>query len=375
MNRRQRLYRMGRLTVMVVLTAVVLAGCGREGGQGGDESQPQARGADRSGTIITGAGATFPYPLYSKWANTYHQLNGTQLNYQSIGSGGGIAQIKAKTVDFGASDAPLTADQLDEAGLMQFPMAMGGVCPVVNLEGINANQLQVPDDVLAGIFLGKITKWNDPALVEANPGANLPDRDITVVHRADGSGTTWIFTNFLSKISNPWKNQVGNAKAVNWPTGVGGKGNEGVAAYVSRIKGAIGYVEFAYALENDMTTVKLRNVAGHYVEPTIESFQAAAANADWPHAPGFYMVLTGQPGEGSWPITGATFILMYTEQKDPAHATQVLDFFDWCYNHGDEAAVKLHYVPMPDRVVKLVQDRWANEMAGPNGESIWPPAE
>ena len=329
-------------------------------------------GAAQGQTVITGAGATFPYPLYSKWANTYHEQTGVKLNYQSIGSGGGIAQIKAKTVDFGASDVPLIADDLDKLGLMQFPMAMGGVCPVVNLPGITPNQLSLPQDVLVGIFMGTITRWDDAAIKAANPVVNLPSTAITVVHRADGSGTTWIFTNYLSKVSQAWKTRVGNNNAVDWPVGVGGKGNEGVAAYVSRIKGSIGYVEFAYALGNNMTTVKLRNAAGKYVDPTIESFQAAAANADWSNAPGFYMVLTEQPGEGSWPITGATFILMHKKQADPAHATDVLKFFDWCYTNGSDAAVKLHYVPMPAGVVKLVQDKWVADMSGADGTRVWP---
>jgi phosphate transport system substrate-binding protein len=364
--------RSGWVTALL-MAVVMLNGCGGQGDEGGSQSSNSSDpGTSKADIVITGAGATFPYPLYSKWASTYHETFGAELNYQSIGSGGGIAQIKARTVDFGASDAPLKPQELDEIGLIQFPMAMGGVVMVVNLEGVTSGQLKLPQDVLVDIFMAKITKWNDPAIAQANPGVSLPDLEITVVHRADGSGTTWIFTNYLSKISEAWKSSVGNAKAVKWPTGVGGKGNEGVAAYVSRIKGAIGYVEFAYALENNMTTAKLRNADGKYVAPTIESFQAAAANADWTKAPGFYMVLTEQPGAESWPITGATFILMYKQQKDASHATDVLKFFDWCYHKGQDAAVALHYVPMPKNVVKLVQDRWTADMAGVGGAKVWP---
>jgi len=281
-----------------------------------------------SAQTINGAGATFPYPVYSQWAYKYNKINGMQLNYQSIGSGGGIAQIKAKTVDFGASDAPLTAQELNESGLFQFPMVMGGVVATINIPGIKNNTLKLSSNILADIYLGKIKKWNDPAITGINPGLKLPDKDITVVHRADGSGTTWIFTNYLEKVSKDWASKVGSGKAVSWPAGVGGKGNEGVAAYVQRIGGAIGYVEYAYALQNKMTTILLNNKSGKYVTPSIESFQEAAANADWTNAPGFYMVLTDQPGEKSWPITGASFILIYKNQIDPVKAKTMLEFFD-----------------------------------------------
>jgi len=320
---------------------------------------------------INGAGASFPYPLYSQWAYKYEQLTGLKLNYQSIGSGGGIAQIKARTVDFGASDAPLQKEELDQAGLIQFPLIMGGVVPVVNIKGVKDGQIKLSGPVLADIFLGKVKKWNDPAIANLNKGLKLPDLEISVVHRADGSGTTWIFTNYLSKVSQDWKGKVGNDKSVAWPAGVGGKGNEGVAAYVQQINGAIGYVEFAYALENKIPYVLLQNQAGKFVAPTIESFQAAANNADWEKAPGFYMVLTDQPGEKSWPITGASFILIYKDQKDSAKAKAMLKFFDWCYNNAGDMAKKLNYVPMPKKVFELVEKGWSKEILS-GGKPVWP---
>lgn len=321
---------------------------------------------------INGAGATFPFPVYSQWAHQYYRVAKVRLNYQSIGSGGGIRQIKAKTVDFGASDAPLKPEELNKAGLVQFPMVMGGVVPVVNIPGIAAGQLKLSGAVLADIFLGKIAKWNDARIQADNKGLSLPDQAITVVHRSDGSGTTWIFTNYLSKISSSWKTEVGTNKAVNWPVGVGGKGNEGVASYVQRVKGAIGYVEYAYALQNRMSHVLLKNRAGNFVPPTSETFQAAAAGADWQHAEGYYLVLTDQPGEKSWPITGASFILLYKEQANPETARAVLSFFDWCYKNGGEIAEKLHYVPMPAKVVEMVEQTWRKEIrAAGSGEPIW----
>ncbi|MGH8750756.1 MAG: phosphate ABC transporter substrate-binding protein PstS, partial [Burkholderiales bacterium] len=280
---------------------------------------------------ITGAGATFPYPIYARWADTYKTQTGIGLNYQSIGSGGGIKQIQAKTVDFGASDKPLTVDELNKHGLMQFPAIMGGVVPVINVEGIQPGQLKLTGAVLADIYLGKIKKWNDPALAALNSGLKLPDEILTVVRRSDGSGTTFLFTDYLSKVSAEWKTKVGSDASVAWPEGVGGKGNEGVAAYVQRIKGSIGYVEYAYAKHNKMTHVQLENKAGKFVQPEITAFQAAAAYADWENAPGFYQILTDQPGKASWPITGASFILIYKQQADPAKGTQVLKFFDWAY--------------------------------------------
>jgi len=320
---------------------------------------------------INGAGATFPYPVYAKWAEKYASEKGVKLNYQSIGSGGGIKQIKAKTVDFGASDAPLEAKDLDAVGLMQFPMVMGGVVPVVNVPGIKAGEIKLSPEVLADIYLGKIKKWDDKAIKHDNAHLKLPSSAITVVHRSDGSGTTWIYTNYLTKVSKEWAEKVGNDKAVAWPVGVGGKGNEGVASYVKRIKGAIGYVEYAYALQNKMSYAELRNHDGHYVKPDSASFQAAAANADWANAPGFYMVLTNQPGKDSWPITGATFILVYKNQDKPAVGQEVLKFFDWSYHHGGEMAEKLDYVPMPEKVVKLVEATWEKEVKGADGKAIW----
>ncbi len=324
-----------------------------------------------AGTTINGAGATFPYPVYGQWAWLYNKDTGVKLNYQSIGSGGGIKQIKAKTVDFGASDAPLEAKELNEAGLLQFPMIMGGVVPVVNVPGIAAGQLKLSGASLADIFLGKITKWNDAAIAKENPGVALPDADITVVYRADGSGTTWIFTNYLSKVSKPWNDSVGNAKSVKWPSGVGGKGNEGVAAYVQRIKGSIGYVEYAYALQNKLAHTLLQNRDGNYVAPTSATFQAAAANADWEKAEGFYLVLTDQPGAESWPITGASFILVHKEQANAETAKEVLKFFDWCYRNGGKTAEKLDYVPMPEKVVALVEKAWKEQLKAA-GKPVWP---
>jgi len=320
---------------------------------------------------LNGAGATFPYPIYSNWAYRYEQTSGVKVNYQSIGSGGGIAQIKAKTVDFGASDAPLKKEELDQAGLFQFPLIMGGVVPVINVRSITSGKLKLTGPVLADIFLGKIKKWNDPAIRSLNPGLKLPARDITVVHRADGSGTTWIFTNYLSKVSKEWQEKVGNDKSVAWPAGVGGKGNEGVASYVQQINGAIGYVEFAYAFENKIPYALLENRDGKFIAPSIESFQSAAANADWENAPGFYMVLTDQPGENNWPITGASFILIYQNQADAAKAKEMLKFFDWCFNYGQDMAKKLYYVPIPKNVVELVENAWTSQVKS-NAKPIWP---
>jgi len=321
---------------------------------------------------ITGAGATFPYPVYGKWAFLYNKETGVDLNYQSIGSGGGIKQIKAKTVDFGASDAPLKPEELDEFGLMQFPMIMGGVVPVVNVPGIVADQLTLSGALLADIYLGTINKWNDPLIQKLNPGVNLPDEEIAVVHRADGSGTTWIFTNYLAKVSDKWAKDVGNDKAVNWPTGLGGKGNEGVANFVHRVPSSIGYVEYAYALQNKMASVKLVNREGNAVAPTADNFQAAAADADWAHAKGYYMVLTDQPGANSWPITGASFILMYKKQAQAKTAKAVLKFFDWSYKNGAESAMSLDYVPMPKKVIEMVEKTWAKDISSQDNQSIWP---
>lgn len=339
----------------------------------GDDESPKSPAGDSVGESVTvnGAGATFPYPVYGQWAHKYRSLTGMKLNYQSIGSGGGIAQIKARTVDFGASDAPLKKEELDKLGLIQFPMIVGGVVPVLHVSGIGPGQLKISPDLLAGIFLGRVTKWNDPAVKSLNPGLALPDKAIIVVHRSDGSGTTWIFTNYLDKVSPEWHQRVGTGKAVDWPAGVGGKGNEGVAAYVQRVDGAVGYVEFAYALQNEMTHCLLENRDGRFVAPKIATFKAAAGNADWKNAPGFSVVLTDQPGAGSWPITGASFILLYKDQKDPERARAMLRFFDWCYRHGAAIAEKLDYVPIPPNVVTIVEETWAREISS-GGSPLWP---
>jgi len=331
-----------------------------------------AAGLAQAQTVtINGAGATFPYPIYSQWAYKYNQLTGVKVNYQSIGSGGGIAQIKAKTVDFGASDEPLTPEDLEKSGLMQFPMVIGGVVPVVNLKGIEAGQLRLTGETLAQVFLGKITKWDDPAIKNLNPNLKLPVQDIAVVHRSDGSGTTWIFTDYLNKVSPEWRQKVGAGKAVQWPApnSVGGKGNEGVAGYVKKVAGSIGYVEYAYALQNKMAVVLLKN-REDFVAPSSETFQAAAANADWEKARDFHMVLTDQPGPKSWPIVGATYILVYRSQPEAGKARAMLKFFDWCYKHGGEMAAKLDYVPLPEDVVKLVESAWKEVKAG--GKPVWP---
>ena len=319
---------------------------------------------------ITGAGATFPYPIYAKWAEAYKAKTGNGLNYQSIGSGGGIKQIKAKTVDFGASDKPLAVEELDKEGLVQFPMIIGGVVPVVNLGGVAPGQLKLNGPVLADIYLNKISTWNDPAIQALNKDLKLPDDRITVIHRADGSGTTYIFTNYLSKVSPEWKSSIGNDASVSWATGVGGKGNEGVASYVQRIKGGIGYVEYAYALQNKMTYALMQNKEGVFVKPDINSFQAAAAGADWKSAPGFNLILTDQPGKDSWPITGASFILVHKAQEKPEIAQEMLKFFDWAYRNGADMAKSLDYVPMPDNVVQLVEDTWKTQVKGKDGAAL-----
>ena len=320
---------------------------------------------------LTGAGATFPYPIYSKWAEAYKAATGIGLNYQSIGSGGGIKQIKAKTVDFGASDMPLKADELEKEGLMQFPAIMGGVVPVVNLEGIAPGQLKLTADVITGIHLGKITKWNAPEITALNPGVTLPATAITVVHRADGSGTTFLWTDFLSKANADFKATIGSGTAVKWPTGVGGKGNEGVAANVQRIKGAFGYVEYAYAKKNKIAHTQLKNRDGVFVEPDDETFKAAAANGDWAGTPGMAVLLTNQPGKDSWPVTGASFILMHKSQAEALTGRAVLKFFDWSYKNGAKMAADLDYVPMPAPVVKLINEAWKSQLKDAGGKAIW----
>jgi len=306
---------------------------------------------------VTGAGASFPAPIYGKWAEAYHQATGNQINYQSVGSGAGIKQINAKTVDFGASDMPLKDEELSTSGLIQFPTVIGGVVPVINVKGVEPGKLKLTGTVLADIFLGKVTKWNDATITGLNPGVTLPDATIATVHRADGSGTSFIFTNYLSKASADWKAKVGEGTAVNWPSsGVGGKGNEGVAQYVQRLPNSIGYVEYAYAKQNKMDYVQMKNQAGNFVSPDDSTFKAAAAGADWSKS--FYQVLTEQPGKDSWPITGATFILMHKVQDKPGQATASLKFFDWAYANGDKAAADLDYVALPDALKTMIHKQW-----------------
>jgi len=317
---------------------------------------------------VTGAGASFPAPVYSKWADAYNKATGARINYQSVGSGAGIRQIKAKTVDFGASDAPLKDDELAKDGMIQFPTVIGGVVPVINVKGIAPGQLKMTGQVLGDIYLGKITKWNDPALVALNAGIALPDAAIAPVRRADGSGTSFIFTNYLSKVNADWKAKVGEGTAVNWPTGAGGKGNEGVSSYVQRLPNSIGYVEYAYAKQNKMTHVQLKNAAGNYVSPDDANFKAAAAGADWSKS--YYQVLTEQPGKDAWPITGATFILMHKVQDKPANAASALKFFDWAYASGDKMAAELEYVTLPDSVKALVRKTWADNIKDPSGKPV-----
>jgi phosphate transport system substrate-binding protein len=316
---------------------------------------------------VTGAGASFPAPVYAKWADAYNKASGARINYQSVGSGAGIRQIKAKTVDFGASDAPLKDDELAKDGLVQFPTVIGGVVPVLNIKGIQPGQVKMTGQLLGDIYLGKVTKWNDPALVALNPGVALPDAAIAVVRRADGSGTSFLFTNYLSKVNAEWKAKVGEGTAVNWPTGAGGKGNEGVSAFVQRLPNSIGYVEYAYAKQNKMSHVLLKNAAGNFVGPDEVNFKAAAAGAEWSKS--FYQVLTEQQGKDSWPITGATFILMHKAQDKPANASNALKFFEWAYASGDKMASDLEYVPLPDAVKALVRKQWA-EIKDGSGKAV-----
>ena len=320
---------------------------------------------------ITGAGATFPFPIYAKWAEAYRAKSGVGMNYQSIGSGGGIAQIKAKTVDFGASDMPLKPEDLQSAGLMQFPAIIGGVVPIVNLEGVVPGAIRFTGPVLADIYLGKIKMWNDKAIADLNPSLKLPADPITVVRRSDGSGTTFLWTDYLSKTSPEWKDKVGSSTAVAWPEGVGGKGNEGVAAYVQRIKGSIGYVEYAYAKKNKMTFASVQNRDGQFVQPDDTSFQAAAASADWKSAPGFGAILTNQPGKSSWPITGASFILMHVKQEKPQNAMEVMKFFDWAPKNGQKMADELDYVALPPPLVAQIEDAWKAQIKDGAGKPLW----
>ncbi|QEY24597.1 phosphate ABC transporter substrate-binding protein PstS [Neisseria animalis] len=354
------------LTV-ATLAVLALAACG------GGQSAPQAQNASAAaaqqqpvGLDVTGAGASFPQPVYVQWAAAFQQANGSRVNYQSIGSSGGVKQITAKTVDFGASDSPLAADRLEAEGLVQFPTVIGGVVPVINVDGIAAGELKLTGEVLADIYLGNITKWNDPKIQSLNPETKLPDAAITTVFRSDGSGTSFIFTTYLSQISANWKEQVGAANTVKWPTaasGVAGKGNEGVANYVSRVANSIGYVEYAYAKQNNMTHIRLQNAAGNFVQPSQETF-AAASKVDWKSVKGFSLVLTNQPDAEAWPLASATFILMHKKNADAAKAKAALEFFDWAYKEGDTAAQKLDYVPLPAEVKDLVRQEWANIQDG-----------
>ena len=307
---------------------------------------------------IAGAGATFPYPVFAKWAADYATKTGVHLNYQSIGSGGGIAQIKAGTVDFGASDKPLKPEELAAAGLGQFPDIIGGIVPVINLEGIAAGQMKLSGPVIADIYLGKITSWNDPAIAKLNPDLKLPTTKISVVHRSDGSGTTFNFADYLSKVSPDWKTKVGADTSVSWPTGIGGKGNEGVAAYVTQIKGAIGYVEYAYVLQNKMNYTLVQNAAGNFIKPDLKSFQEAAATADWAHAQDFYLIMTNAPGANAYPIAATSFILMHKKPKDGDRTKAVLDFFAWAFKEGQPQAEALDYVPLPPTLVTQIEAYW-----------------
>jgi len=321
-------------------------------------------------TTLTGAGATFPYPVYAKWAEIYKASNKVGLNYQSVGSGAGIKQIKAKTVDFGASDMPLPAAELDAAGLFQFPAIMGGVVPIINLDGIAPGQVRLSGAVIADIYMGKILKWNAQPIAALNPGVKLPASDITVVRRADSSGTSFLWTDYLSKTSPAWKSSIGAGTTVKWAVGVGGKGNEGVAANVQRIKGAIGYVEWAYAKKNRMAHAQMQGADGAWLQPSDDAFKAAASGANWAGTPGFAVVLTNGAGKGAWPVTGASYILVHKTQ-DAAKGKQVLKFFDWAYRYGAPAAAELDYVPMPAEVTKLVQDAWRANLKDASGKALW----
>ncbi|AJZ58523.1 phosphate ABC transporter substrate-binding protein PstS [Paraburkholderia fungorum] len=317
---------------------------------------------------ITGAGSTFAAPIYTKWADAYQKSGGGKVNYQGIGSSGGIKQIEAKTVDFAGSDAPLKDDELAKAGLFQFPTVVGGVVPAVNVPGVKAGELTLSGEVLGDIYLGKIKKWNDPAIAALNPKLKLPDTDIAVVRRADGSGTTFIWTNYLSKVNADWKAKVGEGATVSWPTGTGGKGNDGVAAFVQRLPGAIGYVEWAYAKQNHMTYAAMKNSTGAVVEPKTETFKAAAAGADWSKS--FYQILTNEPGKDAWPIVGATFVLLHTAQDKPAQGTETLKFFDWAFKNGTQAANDLDYISLPDSVTAEIRSQWKSKVKDASGKAI-----
>ncbi|HEY5850596.1 MAG TPA: phosphate ABC transporter substrate-binding protein PstS [Lysobacter sp.] len=354
--------RVAALAFAIALTATACKPSGEAQAPAGDASAPTAAPAgDKVATQITGAGATFIYPLISKWSDDYNKATGAKVNYQSIGSGGGIAQIKAGTVDFGSSDKPLSSEDLSASGLGQFPSAIGGVVPVVNLEGIEPGKLRLTGALLADIFQGKVTTWNDPAVAAVNPGVALPSTKINIVHRSDGSGTTFNFTNYLSKVSPSWKSAIGEGTTVKWPGGVGGKGNEGVASYVQQIKGSVGYVELAYASQNKMTYTALQNAAGNWVQPNAESFQAAADGADWANAKDFNLVITNAGGAQAWPITATNFILMYKQPKDAKRSADTIAFFKWAFENGQAHAQSLDYVPLPPALVQQVEAYWAAE--------------
>ncbi|AWH28654.1 MULTISPECIES: phosphate ABC transporter substrate-binding protein PstS [Stenotrophomonas] len=354
------------LAALSLAIALGLSACGgdKQAAQqpAADSAAAPAAAGDKVTAEVSGAGASFIFPLVSKWSADYNTATGAKINYQSIGSGGGIAQIKAGTVDFGSSDKPLASDELAQAGLAQFPSAIGGVVPVVNIEGLEAGKLRLTGALLADIFLGKVKTWNDPAIAAANPGVTLPDGKITLVHRSDGSGTTFNFSNYLSKVSPEWKTKVGEGTSVQWPDGVGGKGNEGVASYVKQIKGSIGYVELAYALQNAMPYTALQNAAGTWVQPNAETFAAAAASADWASAKDFNLVITNAPGEQAWPITATNFMLMQKQPKDAKRNQDALAFFKWAFENGQAQANELHYVPLPAELVKQIEAYWGTEL-------------
>lgn len=334
------------------------------------------KSAENIAMNITGAGASFPQPIYAKWSYDYNAATGGQVNYQSIGSSGGIKQIQSKTVDFGASDAPMTPEELDEAGLIQFPTVIGGVVPIVNIDGVEPGALKLDGTTLADIYLGKISNWNDPAIKAMNPDLTLPDAPITTVFRSDGSGTTFNFTDYLAKVSPDWKDTVGVDKTVKWPTsatGAGGKGNEGVSSYVNRMKNSIGYVEYAYAKQNKMSHTALKNAAGNIVQPSAETF-AAAGDIDWSQQEGFYKVITNSETDQAWPIAAATFILVHKQPENPQQVAGVLNFFDWAYTQGDDSAMELDYVPFSDTAVALFKEKW-NEVKGSDGQPVYKPAQ
>ncbi len=365
------------LAISILVLVVILGSMGCTGTStridGGSGQQSIGTGetyGDWSHVSLTGTGASFPYPIYAHWAYKFENVSGIRLNYQSMGSGAGISSIQSRTVDYGASDKPLRQDELDEHGLIQFPMIIGGVVPVVNVEGVVAGQLKLSAEVFADIFLGEITQWDDPRITADNPGMSLSDQAIVVVHRADGSGTTWILTSYLSSVSPVWADTIGVGKSIEWPTGIGGRGNEGVASYVQEVAGTIGYVEYAYALQNELTHAMLENRDGNFVAPAADAFAAAAAHADWANAPGYYMVLVDQPGPDTWPIVGASFILFHREQDDMDKAVAMLEYFDWCFKTGQDDALELDYVPIPQNVIEMIQQTWADNVTV-NGENVW----